>query len=63
MVQKLIDKAEVLVEALPYTRRFYEKTVVIKYGGHAMTDEDLRASFAVSLLVTLDLVVIVMLNS
>jgi acetylglutamate kinase len=47
MVQKLIDKAAVLVEALPYIRRFYEKTIVIKYGGHAMTDGDLRASFAV----------------
>jgi acetylglutamate kinase len=47
MVQKLIDKAAVLVEALPYIRRFYEKTVVIKYGGHAMTDQELRASFAV----------------
>ena len=47
MVQKLIDKAAVLVEALPYIRRFYEKTIVIKYGGHAMTDEKLRASFAV----------------
>ncbi len=47
MVQELIDKAAVLVEALPYIRRFYEKTVVIKYGGHAMTDDDLRASFAV----------------
>ena len=47
MVQKLIDKAAVLVEALPYIRRFYQKTIVIKYGGHAMTDDDLRASFAV----------------
>jgi acetylglutamate kinase len=46
-VQKLIDKAAVLVEALPYIRRFYEKTIVIKYGGHAMTDDGLRASFAV----------------
>jgi acetylglutamate kinase len=46
-VQNLIDKAAVLVEALPYIRRFYEKTIVIKYGGHAMTDADLRASFAV----------------
>jgi len=46
-VQDLIDKAAVLVEALPYIRRFYEKTIVIKYGGHAMTDVDLRASFAV----------------
>ena len=47
MVQKLIDKAEVLIEALPYIRRFLDKTLVIKYGGHAMTDEELRASFAV----------------
>ncbi len=46
-MQKLIDKAAVLVEALPYIRRFYEKTIVIKYGGHAMTDDGLRASFAV----------------
>jgi len=45
-VQALIDKAEVLVEALPYIRRFANKTIVIKYGGHAMTDEELRASFA-----------------
>ncbi len=47
MVQKWIDKAEVLIEALPYIRRFLDKTIVIKYGGHAMIDEDLRASFAV----------------
>ena len=47
MVQKLIDKAEVLIEALPYIRRFIDKTLVIKYGGHAMTDAELRASFAV----------------
>jgi len=47
VVQKWIDKAEVLIEALPYIRRFLDKTIVIKYGGHAMTDEELRASFAV----------------
>jgi acetylglutamate kinase len=45
-VQALIDKAEVLVEALPYIQRFNQKTIVIKYGGHAMTDPELRASFA-----------------
>jgi acetylglutamate kinase len=45
-MQTLIDKAEVLIEALPYIRRFYDKTIVIKYGGHAMTDDGLRASFA-----------------
>ncbi len=43
----LIDKAEVLIEALPYIRRFVDKTVVVKYGGSAMSDADLAASFAV----------------
>lgn len=42
----MIDKAGVLVEALPYIRRFYQKTVVVKYGGHAMVDEKLKESFA-----------------
>ena len=46
-MKDLVDKARVLVEALPYMRRFVDKTIVIKYGGHAMTDEDLRDSFAV----------------
>lgn len=46
-MKELIDKAEVLIEALPYIRRFYDKTIVIKYGGAAMTEEALRASFAV----------------
>jgi acetylglutamate kinase len=46
-VKQLIDKAEILVEALPYIRRFAGKTLVIKYGGHAMSDAELRASFAV----------------
>uniref|UniRef100_UPI003341187A acetylglutamate kinase n=1 Tax=Castellaniella defragrans TaxID=75697 RepID=UPI003341187A len=39
-------KAEVLSEALPYIRRFHGKTVVIKYGGNAMTEEHLQRSFA-----------------
>ena len=34
------------MEALPYIRRFYHQTMVIKYGGHAMVDEDLKKSFA-----------------
>ncbi len=46
-MKHLIDKAEVLIEALPYIRRFRDKTIVIKYGGSAMNDADLRASFAV----------------
>ncbi len=46
-MRDLVSKAKILVEALPYMRRFVGKTIVIKYGGHAMTDEDLRVSFAV----------------
>ena len=38
--------AEILIEALPYIRRFAGMTVVIKYGGHAMVDEQLKADFA-----------------
>ena len=36
------DRAQVLVEALPYIQRYYGKTVVIKYGGNAMISEELR---------------------
>jgi acetylglutamate kinase len=39
-------KAQILAEALPYIRRFHGKTIVIKYGGNAMTDENLKHSFA-----------------
>ena len=39
-------KASVLIEALPWLARFHGQTVVIKYGGHAMTDEELRHTFA-----------------
>ena len=45
-MQQLVDKAGVLMEALPYMRRILGKTIVIKYGGHAMTDASLQASFA-----------------
>lgn len=41
-----IDKANVLIEALPYIRRFYDKTIVIKYGGSTMEEERLKRSFA-----------------
>jgi acetylglutamate kinase len=47
VVQAAIDKARVLIEALPYMRRYVGRTVVIKYGGAAMKDAALRASFAV----------------
>jgi len=40
------QRAQVLAEALPYIQRFHGKTIVIKYGGNAMTDEKLKASFA-----------------
>ncbi len=39
-------KARVLAEALPYIQRFFDKTIVIKYGGNAMTDPALQESFA-----------------
>jgi len=41
-----LDKAEILAQALPYIRRFHGKTMVIKYGGNAMTDPALQAAFA-----------------
>ncbi|MDO9230728.1 MAG: acetylglutamate kinase [Syntrophales bacterium] len=41
-----MERADILVEALPYIRRFFNKTVVIKYGGHAMVDEELKDNFA-----------------
>ena len=40
------DKAEILSQALPYIRKFHGKTMVIKYGGNAMTDPALQADFA-----------------
>jgi acetylglutamate kinase len=45
-MEKLIEKANILMEALPYIRRFYQKTFVVKYGGHAMRDEKLKENFA-----------------
>jgi acetylglutamate kinase len=45
-MQELINKANVLVEALPWIRQFYGKTIVIKYGGNAMVEEHLKEGFA-----------------
>ncbi|MFQ5903680.1 MAG: acetylglutamate kinase, partial [Candidatus Binatia bacterium] len=45
-MEDFIGKAEVLMEALPYIRRFYGKTFVVKFGGRAMVDDQLKASFA-----------------
>ncbi len=42
MDEKIIHKADVLIEALPYIQSFYGKTIVIKYGGAAMTDKNIR---------------------
>jgi len=49
-VKHLIDKANTLMEALPYIRRFSGRTFVIKYGGHAMSDERLKESFALDVI-------------
>ena len=45
-MQELIDKANVLMEALPWIKNFYGKTIVIKYGGNAMVEERLKEGFA-----------------
>ena len=43
MIDNMMDKAQTLIEALPYIREFSNKTVVVKYGGSAMLDEELKA--------------------
>jgi acetylglutamate kinase len=48
-MQELINKAKILVEALPYIRNFYKKTVVIKYGGSAMAKTHLKRLFALDI--------------
>ncbi len=45
-----VEKAKVLIEALPYIRAFAGKTIVIKYGGSAMTDPALKESFALDVI-------------
>jgi acetylglutamate kinase len=45
-MKKLLEKTNILIEALPYIRNFYGKTFVIKYGGAAQIDEALKQSFA-----------------
>jgi acetylglutamate kinase len=45
-VKETVDRAEVLIEALPYIRRFAGRTLVVKYGGSAMADPALRQGFA-----------------
>ena len=48
-MQRYIEKVNTLTESFPYIRQFYGKTVVIKYGGHAMSEEALRRSFALDM--------------
>jgi len=50
MTIEMIERAKVLIEALPYIRRFSNATIVIKYGGHAMVDEDLKKNFALDII-------------
>lgn len=45
-MKTLVEKANILIEALPYIRKFYGKTFVIKYGGAAMVKEELKSAFA-----------------
>lgn len=45
-MEDLINKAKILMEALPYIQKFRGKRLVVKYGGHAMEDEELKKSFA-----------------
>ncbi len=45
-MEKLIEKANILIEALPYIRSFYNKTFVIKYGGAAQVKQELKDAFA-----------------
>ncbi len=49
-VAESIEKAKVLIEALPYMQEFRHKTIVIKYGGHAMVDEHLKRQFALDVI-------------
>lgn len=44
------DRAKVLIEALPFIQRFNRSTVVVKYGGHAMVDEQLKQDFALDII-------------
>lgn len=50
MIKASIEKAKVLIESLPYMQEFRNKTVVIKYGGHAMVDEELKHQFALDVI-------------
>lgn len=48
-MKKAQEKVKILLECLPYIKSFYGKTVVIKYGGHAMVEEQLKNAFALDI--------------
>ncbi len=50
IMKESIERAKVLIESLPYMQEFRHKTVVIKYGGHAMVDEHLKRQFALDVI-------------
>ncbi len=50
MVEKAQQRAQVLLEALPYIKQFSGKTIVVKFGGHAMVDEALKRNFALDMI-------------
>ena len=45
MSEQIPNTASVLIEALPYIQKFSNETIVVKYGGNAMVDEELKKSF------------------
>src|SRR6056300_1218891 len=49
-MKQALEKAKILIEALPYIKAFSNKTVVVKYGGHAMVDDALKKSFALDII-------------
>lgn len=49
MMQQKIDNSKILLEALPYIKQFSGKTVVIKYGGSLMVDDELKGKFALNI--------------
>ncbi len=50
MSEQTPNTANVLIEALPYIQKFSNETIVVKYGGHAMVDENLKKSFALDII-------------
>jgi acetylglutamate kinase len=50
MSEQTLNTASVLIEALPYIQKFSNETIVVKYGGHAMVDENLKKSFALDII-------------